>query len=153
MIDNPDFSPVWNNLGKVEAISVLGIPPGDAQNARDLGMGMPKTRGCPRRCDSPYHLLREKALRTRLNETNTILYFVLSAPDICNRFFYKLRVHDLQTQFLRATWSNNISWRQDRLNSTFTLPHTSHLTTVEYVLSGKRWSSEREAAGFVLGTV
>ena len=36
MIDNPDFSPVWNNLGKVEAISVLGYGNGDAQNA-----GMP----------------------------------------------------------------------------------------------------------------
>ena len=36
MIDNPDFSPVWNNLGKVEAISM-----GDAQNARDMGMGIP----------------------------------------------------------------------------------------------------------------
>ena len=30
-----------DNLGKVEAISVL--------NARDMGMGMPKTRGCPKR--------------------------------------------------------------------------------------------------------
>ena len=26
MIDNPDFSLVWNNLGNVEAISVLGMP-------------------------------------------------------------------------------------------------------------------------------
>ena len=25
---------------------------GDAQNARDMGMGMPQTRGCPKRCDS-----------------------------------------------------------------------------------------------------
>ena len=25
---------------------------GDAQNARDMGMGMPKTRGCPYHCDS-----------------------------------------------------------------------------------------------------
>ena len=33
-----------DNLGKVEAISVL--------NARDMGMGMPKTRGCPKRCDT-----------------------------------------------------------------------------------------------------
>ena len=46
-IDNPDFSPVWNKLGKVEAISVLGIPP----------LGMPKTLGiwewgCPKRGDA-----------------------------------------------------------------------------------------------------
>ena len=77
MIDNPDFSPVGNNLGKVEAISVLGIPhrclradvsylkeigdvctqatpTGDAQNARDMGMRMPKTRGCPYHCDTPF---------------------------------------------------------------------------------------------------
>ena len=26
MIDNPDFSLVWNNLGNVQAISVLGMP-------------------------------------------------------------------------------------------------------------------------------
>ena len=52
MIDKPDFSPVWNNLGKVEAISILGIPTRDAQNARDMEMGMPKTRGYPYHCDT-----------------------------------------------------------------------------------------------------
>ena len=25
---------------------------GDAENARDMGMGMPITRGCPKRCDT-----------------------------------------------------------------------------------------------------
>lgn len=43
---------------------------------------------------------------------------------------------------------NEISWRQDRLNRTFTLPHTSHLTTTVYAQSGKRWSAEREDTGF-----
>ena len=32
-------------------IPTLGIPH-HAQNARDMGMGMPKTRGCPKRCDT-----------------------------------------------------------------------------------------------------
>ena len=34
------------------AFSVLGIPTGDTQNTRDLGTGVPKTRGYPNHCDS-----------------------------------------------------------------------------------------------------
>ena len=33
----------------------FGHPPvGDAQNARDMGMGMPKTQGCPYHCDTGF---------------------------------------------------------------------------------------------------
>ena len=31
---------------------VLGIPSGDTQNTRDLGTGVPKTRGYPNHCDT-----------------------------------------------------------------------------------------------------
>jgi len=34
------------------AFSVLGIPTGDTQNTRDLGTGVPKTRGYPNHCDT-----------------------------------------------------------------------------------------------------
>ena len=34
-----------------KAFSVLGIPTGDTQNTRDLGTGVPKTRGYPNHCD------------------------------------------------------------------------------------------------------
>ena len=37
-------------------VLVLPIWEGDAQNARDLEMGMPKTWGCPKRCDTAKHL-------------------------------------------------------------------------------------------------
>ena len=36
----------------VYGISDMGIPTGDAHITRDLGMGMPKTRGCPNHCDT-----------------------------------------------------------------------------------------------------
>ena len=36
----------------IYGISDMGIPTGDAHITRDLGMGMPKTRGCPNHCDS-----------------------------------------------------------------------------------------------------
>ena len=35
----------------LNAFSVLSIPTGDTQNTRDLGTGVPKTRGYPNHCD------------------------------------------------------------------------------------------------------
>jgi len=34
------------------AFSVLGIPTGDSQNTRDMGTGVPNTRGYPTHCDT-----------------------------------------------------------------------------------------------------
>ena len=48
-------------------ISVLGIPGGDAQNARDMGMEMSKTRGCPKRCDTDPRFW-ERSLGTKRGE-------------------------------------------------------------------------------------
>ena len=44
-IDNPDFSPVWNNLGKVETISVFGIPHWGCPKRWEYGNGDAQKRG------------------------------------------------------------------------------------------------------------
>ena len=47
----------WSSRGQtLNAFSVLGIPTGDTPNNRDLGTGVPKTRGYPNHCETAMSL-------------------------------------------------------------------------------------------------
>ena len=46
---------------RAKGFSVLGIPTRDTHFTRDLGMGIPKTRGYPNHCDTATKILAQIA--------------------------------------------------------------------------------------------
>ena len=85
MIDNPDFSLVWNNLGNVEAISVLGMP-------KTLGIW---EWGCPKRGDAQNAVTPPSnnwALGTRL-----YFYYIIQPDSVI------IRLDDVKV--LKSLWN------------------------------------------------
>ena len=54
-------------------VSVLGIPTGDTHITRDLGTGVPKTRGYPNHCDSA--IIRTNVLADNMAGMQFLKYF------------------------------------------------------------------------------
>ena len=57
---------------RAKGFSVLGIPTRDTHFTRDLGMGIPKTRGYPNHCDSASSNL--KMGKSPRNEVGEVSY-------------------------------------------------------------------------------
>ena len=66
-LTNPTFPQSEIIYAKSKRSAFWASPTRDAQNAKDMGMGMPKTRGCPYHCDTASHFcpLRVRILASR----------------------------------------------------------------------------------------